>query len=144
MKYVVLVGDGMADYPIKEDNKWNKDLTYQVLHNFFHQLEYCVKILATATPMLNVMSEFGKLINLKELNTLLSLGQKINRWKNALFPAERDGAAGQAGIIPEHDWSGISIPACCYLLNQNYRRGKYFSPFYYYPKILLTIFTKVV
>jgi hypothetical protein len=56
--------DDDTDKNIKEDNKWNKDKTYQVLHWFFHHVEYCKKILATATPMLNMMSEFGKLMNL--------------------------------------------------------------------------------
>lgn len=53
-----------TDTKIKSDNKWNKDRTYQILDWFFHHLQYSKKILATATPMLNIMSEFGKLMNL--------------------------------------------------------------------------------
>jgi len=53
-----------TDKKIKDDNKWNKETTYQILLWFFHYVEYCKKILTTATPMLNIISEFGKLMNL--------------------------------------------------------------------------------
>lgn len=62
-----------TDKKIKTDNKWNKDRTYQILFWFLQNVQYSKQLLATATPMLNMMSEFGKLINLileKQMPTL--------------------------------------------------------------------------
>ena len=56
--------DEDVDKTNQEDRRWNKEKTYKYLFHFFHYIKYCKKILATATPMLNSISEIGKLMNL--------------------------------------------------------------------------------
>lgn len=48
----------------KKKGSWNKQKTYHYLWLFFHQIRYCKKMLASATPMLNSVDEVGKILNL--------------------------------------------------------------------------------
>ena len=56
--------DEDIDKSNKDDKTWNKEKTYDYLYYFFHGIQHSKKLLATATPMLNNISEIGKLMNL--------------------------------------------------------------------------------
>lgn len=66
-----------------EKSGWNKEKTYNYLWYFYHNINYCKKIIATATPMLNSVDEMGKIMNLiLPLNLQMPTAENLKYKKN--------------------------------------------------------------
>lgn len=60
----LFVDEDGTEHQDKKKDSWNKEKTYHYLWLFYHQVQYSKRILSSATPMLNGIEEFGKLLNL--------------------------------------------------------------------------------